>query len=488
MDALLTTTSGQVRGTRRRLPGFDSFAFLGIPYAEPPVGPLRFAAPQPRGRWDGVLDATMPGSTPQRRPFADVTTIPEPSVPGDDILNVSVFTPDPGAAGLPVLVWIHGGGYLAGSPASPWYDGAAFNRDGVVTVNLSYRLGHQGFGTVPGAVANRGVLDWLAALRWVQDNIAAFGGDPSKVTIAGQSAGGGAVLHLLALASGQGLFRSALSASGVTRTLSADEGRRRAERVARAAGVPCTLEGFHSLTEDQLLDAQAAAVPEVTGIDVLRQAVADSAIPSPVVDGEVVPAAPLDAFASGAGAGVPLMMGAADDEFSPMARAAASDLEPLGNLGALAALGMTPDAAVRYAEANADAAAQGAVRLAGRAVTDAMFRTVVPLVAQHRDPETTWAYRWSLPSIASGLAEHCHDLPSLFDCLSAPDVDAFAGAEPPQRLADELHGAAVRFVTDGDPGWAPWGGTRTARTLGQDVRDMPGAFDSTNEAVALRGA
>ena len=117
---------------------------------------------------------------------------------------------------LPVLVWIHGGGYFAGSPASPWYDGASFNRDGVVTVSISYRLGFDGFGWIADAPSNRGVRDWLLALQWVQDNIANFGGDPSRVTIAGQSAGGGAVLTLLGMPAAQHLFHSVWALSGAT--------------------------------------------------------------------------------------------------------------------------------------------------------------------------------------------------------------------------------------------------------------------------------
>ena len=145
-----------------------------------------------------------------------MTAIPEPSIPGDAILNVNVFTPVPGEpdAGLPVFVWIHGGGYKAGSPASPWYDGRAFNRDGVVTVTISYRLGFDGFGWIPDAPHNRGLLDQIEALRWVQRHIAAFGGDPERVTIGGQSAGGGSVWALLVSPAGRGLFGAAISHSG----------------------------------------------------------------------------------------------------------------------------------------------------------------------------------------------------------------------------------------------------------------------------------
>lgn len=162
------TAEGAVRGRWRPTTGgrgnARSAAFLGIPFAEAPVGELRFAAPQPKASWEGMLDAAEFGATAQRGD-PGVTLIPEPSIPGDSTLNVNVFTPEPDAAapggGLPVLVWIHGGGYFAGSPASLWYDGRNFTRDGVVTVTISYRLGFDGFGWIEDAPSNRGVRDWL---------------------------------------------------------------------------------------------------------------------------------------------------------------------------------------------------------------------------------------------------------------------------------------------------------------------------------------
>ena len=200
-------------GAASPAPPGASAAFLGIPFAQAPVGDLRFAAPVPPEPWEGIRDALEYGATAQRGD-PGITLIPEPSVPGESTLNVNVFTPAPGEtdAALPVLVYIHGGGYTAGSPASPWYDGRAFNRDGVVTVSVSYRLGFDGFGHIPGAPSNRGVRDWIAALEWVRDNIAAFGGDPSRVTIAGQSAGGGAVLTLLGMPAAQHLFHCRVGA------------------------------------------------------------------------------------------------------------------------------------------------------------------------------------------------------------------------------------------------------------------------------------
>jgi para-nitrobenzyl esterase len=161
--SLVTTACVPVRGARRP---DGSLRFLGIPYARPPVGALRFAAPMPPEVWTEPLDVSAYGPTAQRHLVTEVTTIPEPTIPGEGILNLNVFTPgtDPEVP-LPVLVWIHGSGYVAGSAASPWYDRSAFNRDGVVLVSLGYRLGIEGFLHLDDAPDNRGVLDWIAALE-----------------------------------------------------------------------------------------------------------------------------------------------------------------------------------------------------------------------------------------------------------------------------------------------------------------------------------
>ncbi len=221
---VVRTASGMVEGVWRSArwqseQGPDAtvteFAtFRGIPYAKPPVGALRFDDPQPVEPWEGMRLAHEFGPTPQLYSPYTPARIPEPSIPGEDTLSVNVTTPAPDRdAALPVLVWIHGGGFIAGSAASPWYVGEAFARDGVVTVTASYRLGFEGFGWVEGAVNNRGVRDWLAALEWVHENIAAFGGDPSRVTIAGQSAGAAAVMRLLTMPAAQHLFRAVMAIS-----------------------------------------------------------------------------------------------------------------------------------------------------------------------------------------------------------------------------------------------------------------------------------
>ena len=151
--------------------------FLGVPFAQAPVGDRRFRAPEPRAPFDGVFEADAYGATPQRgRPF-EFTTIPEHWIPGEDTLTLNVFAPAEPAGPLPVLVYLHGGGYVTGAASSDWHDGSAFARDGVIVVTAAYRLGVDGFGVVEGD-ANRGVRDWLAALEWVRESIGVFGGDP----------------------------------------------------------------------------------------------------------------------------------------------------------------------------------------------------------------------------------------------------------------------------------------------------------------------
>ncbi|MFG2774300.1 carboxylesterase/lipase family protein [Streptomyces sp. NPDC048350] len=443
----VTTTRGPVRGERRT---DGSLRFLGIPYAQPPVGDLRFAAPVPPEPWTEPLDATAYGPTAQRRPFADVTTIPEPSVPGAGVLNLNVFTPrtDP-EAGLPVLVWIHGGGYVAGSAASPWYDGSAFNRDGVVLVSLGYRLGIEGFLHLDDAPDNRGVRDWIAALEWVRDNIARFGGDPAKVTVAGQSAGGGAVQTLLAVPSARGLFRGALSVSGAVMRPDGPEVARAASRLFTArTGVPATAEALRDLSDAELLDLQdrmGAPGPDREGLPPLLSL-------APFADGKLIPEPVLDALTAGeAGADVPLMLGFTAHEFNAFP-APGPDGPPVPLL--LGALGLTED------RMDAFTSAYGAAdpdTLFGQALTDVTFRAPSLALADARAARRrpTWLYEFVWESPVNGTAFHCLDLPYAFDLLEAEGVAAVAGDAPPRALADAMHRAWVAFVRDQDPG-ASW--------------------------------
>ncbi|MFE5796340.1 carboxylesterase/lipase family protein [Streptomyces sp. NPDC056503] len=460
---LAATTRGPVRGERR---ADGTYRFLGIPYAKPPVGELRFAAPEPPEPWTEPLDATAYGPTAQRRPFAEVTTIPEPSVPGAGVLNLNVFTPDTAPAeGLPVLVWIHGGGYVAGSAASPWYDGAAFNRDGVVLVSLGYRLGIEGFLHLEDAPDNRGVRDWIAALEWVRDNIASFGGDPAKVTVAGQSAGGGAVLTLLAVPAAQGLFRGALAVSGAVLRPDGPQTARAASRLLTArTGLPATAAALRDLGDDELLALQDRLAED--GPD--REGLPPMLALAPFADGELIPVPPAEALTAGdAGAEVPLVLGFTADEFSMVPGPEGPPLPVL-----LGAFGLDPARAADFAAAYPGTPEEA---LFGQALTDVMFRAPNLAVADARATRErpTWLYEFAWRSPALGLAPHCLDLPFAFDLLDAEGVPEVAGPTPPQDLADAVHRAWVAFVKDQDPGadwprYAP--GTRATKVWDTEPR------------------
>ncbi|MBS1697181.1 MAG: carboxylesterase/lipase family protein, partial [Actinobacteria bacterium] len=414
-----------------------------------------------------------------------VTLIPEPSIPGDGTLNVNVYTPtipagdgdgDAAGAGLPVLVYIHGGGYFAGSPASPWYDGRNFNRDGVVTVTISYRLGFDGFGWIEDAPANRGVRDWLLALEWVQQNIAAFGGDPGRVTISGQSAGGGAVLTLLGMPGAQHLFHGVYAISGALADVSLARSEEFGRALAAELGVPPTRAGLGTLSEERILEVQK----KLTAFDGGDMGdIIENGLPlGPVVDGDLILRPTPESLRAGVGSEKPLVLGATDDEFS-MATADAGRamaFVPTGML--LGKLGVPKSARRAYLAANADVRAKGKARLAGRVLTDRMFRVAILKILDDRGSAPTWVYRFSWPSGRFGFAEHCLDVPFFFDCLDGPAMEPLAGPNPPQALADDVHRAAVAFIADGDPGWPRHDRDGIARVFDTPSHDLRDAYAS----------
>lgn len=470
--------AGRVRGRRR---DDGSIAFLGIPFAEPPVGELRFAAPVPHGRWSGIRDALEHGPTPKRATPGEVTLIPEPAIPGDSTLNLDVFTPDVAGA-APVLVYIHGGGFTAGSPASPWYDGAAFARDGIVTVTISYRLGFDGFGWIADAPTNRAVRDWLLALEWVRDNIASFGGDPGRVTIAGQSAGASAVLTLLAMPAARGLFHAAYAMSAPDAAVPLDRAEHLGRRLAELGGVEPTRAGLSTLDEARIRELQdrAAVTEGAAAVEAAVELLADGLAWAPVVDGELLPEPPVEALRRGASADVPLVIGALDDEFSMLLDEEARRLRWMPPSLVLARLRIPRGRRRAWLAANRALRGRGTARLVGRFITDSVFRSTVPRVAAARGTASTWVYRFAWPSGVSGLALHCLDVPFFFDCLADPEVPTLAGARAPQGLADAVHGFAVAFIRDGDPGWEAYAASGAAR-----VYDVPLGADRDAYAGAL---
>jgi para-nitrobenzyl esterase len=425
--------AGEIEGLRQG----EVAVFRGIPYAEPPVGELRWQAPRRRDRFTGVFSATEWGATPQRVALFDVTTVPEPTVPGDDILNLNVFAPtrdgEPRPA-LPVLVWIHGGGYTAGSSAGSWYDGRSFARDGVIVVTISYRVAFDGFGWLPGAEPNRGMLDWICALEWVRDNIHAFGGDPDRVTIAGQAAGGGAVLALLACERAQSLFSRAISISGVDICLTPDAGRQITAKFADRLGIAATVDQFGALSDAELQHAARRWRDSATNDSVAM-------FFAPISGLELLP----DGVRAGlarTGLDKPLLLGSTIDEF-----------------GASTAPG-------------------------GESATDVLFRSTCARVTRARQRSgKTWLYSFEWASPVTGGATHCADIPFFFDLLDTPGVQGTLGATP-QSLATRMHGEAVCFVNGRVLPWNPASGRKgdEARVYGTVSITASGRYDRVMDA------
>src|SRR5437763_14971598 len=263
MDIDVRTQQGVVRG--RMDEGVATFK--GIPYAAPPFGANRFRPPQPIERWNGVREACNFGPTVPKPPYFPPfdALLPEPAIPGEDCLNLNIWTPDVGRTGLPVMVWIHGGAFANGSGIVPQYDGSRFARDGVVCVTINYRLGADGFLYLDDGIANLGLLDQIAALTWVQENIAAFGGDPNNVTIFGESSGGMSVATLMAMPRATGLFRRAIAQSGAAHhVISPATAQRTGSYLAAKLSVQPAREAIGTVPIKRLVQAQQELRMEIS--------------------------------------------------------------------------------------------------------------------------------------------------------------------------------------------------------------------------------
>ncbi|MGW7381985.1 carboxylesterase/lipase family protein [Streptomyces sp. NPDC054794] len=468
------TPYGAVRGRRER----GIAVFRGIPYAAPPFGPRRFRAPEPPEPWDSVRDAGAFGPTAPKPPYSEAFAhyLSDPVVPGDDCLNLNVWTPEPGpGARLPVLVWLHGGALTRGSSAVPVYDGHAFARDGVVLVSVNYRLGVEGYGLFPDAPANLGLRDQLAALHWVHRSIAAFGGDPDRITLAGQSAGAISTGALIAAPQAQGLVRRAVLQSGPPEVSDRDKVRRMVRRMAARLKIPATAEAFAAVDRERLLRAQAE-------VGRLSSPVLGGPAFGIVVDGDLVPRDPLEALVAGEAArGVDLLLGWTRDEYRlwlvPGGLLERVDrLGPVALAGAMARCRCGHEVPRGYRALRPRAAT---AEIVGQMVTDHLLRIPLQSLADAR-PGSSYVYEFAWPSNLPDLgACHALELGFVFDTGDAPDSAKLAGEGAPRELCDTMHGAWVRFAATGDPGWEPWGPSHPVRILGDgEPRTVDGPRDA----------
>ncbi|MEU7032963.1 carboxylesterase family protein [Streptomyces sp. NPDC046237] len=436
--------------------------FLGIPFAEPPVGALRFAAPQPvRGRSE-VREAVAYGPPPPQAGMFGMDALSQ-DTPGDDWLTVNVWSPEPTpGAGLPVMVWIQGGAFVFGMSGLPEYDGGRLARDGdVVVVTFNYRVGIEGFGQIEGAPPNRGLLDQVAALEWVRDNIRAFGGDPERVTVFGQSAGGGSIAALLAMDRAAGLFHRAVVQSAQGTFFSPDLAADIATACAAELGLRPTVTDLSGVPPHEL-----PAASDAIGATMDRWAErwgqpSYRTIPvSPVVDGDILPVTPWQALAAGAGRDVELVVGHTRDEHRLFA--AISGL--LGEVtedqaaAALRLLAPSPDGARRYREAFPAAGPETLYELVH---SDWLFRMPTLHLAEAQTVGGGRAHvyelTWPAPGMGGALGA-CHglDVPLVFGNLDRGQPAMLIGEAPSpeaEALSERMRAAWTSFAAHGDPGW-----------------------------------
>lgn len=461
------TSGGKVRGIKEG----EISCFLGIPYAAPPFGDNRFQAPVPAS-WDGVRDTVTYGPTapqiPVPYPFSEI--IDEPVIPGDDCLNLNIWTPDVGGSGLPVMVWIHGGAFRTGSNAVTTYNGSAFARDGVVCVAINYRLGVEGFADLPGAPPNRGLLDQLFALQWVQENIAAFGGDATRVTAAGESAGAMSVTTLLSLdpRHSRGLFHRAIMQSGAGHCAQTKEDAALVTKeLAKLLDVEPTAEAFAELELKDILTAQDAisnAVTTTPDKDKWGESTVMSGMAFlPVIDDDLLTQRPIDAIAAGAGENVPVLTGTNTEEYRLFL---APTIAALGQeqqfKDMLTSYGI--DSAVYDFYKSKLSTGTKPFAIFSAIASDFFFRVPACRVAEARTaaPAATHMYEFAwrsprkVPTQISPDLGACHalELGFMFDKLST--ASSITGPTPPQGLATAMHAAWVEFVKSGVPGDSDW--------------------------------
>ena len=490
MSAIAQTAAGTIEGTEEN----GLCVFRGIPFAAPPVGELRFKAPQPVESWDGVRDATSFGPISLQAPnevleaLLPVSDPPQPQ--SEDCLYLNVWTPGLDGA-RPVMVWIHGGAFTIGSGSEDYYDGANLaSRGDVVIVTINYRLGALGFLNLPAlGETNFGMRDQVAALKWVHENIANFGGDPGNVTIFGESAGGMSVASLMASPESAGLFQKAIPQSGAGHNgLSVEETNATAFKFCEALGVAADdVDALMAADASDILAASVAVDP-LANPDAAADPSDGEASPTPqmpfqpVIDGAFLSSLPIDHIRDGSADGVATLVGSLDEELKLLAAAGAAD--PMSEEAVTGLLGMMhPDGASAFATYRAARRERGEDdspdEIFVAAIGDVMLRIPGLRLADaqtSRAPTYAYLFDWESPAMNGALGScHALELPFVFGthavapefCGSGPVADAFSELTMDTWLAFAKTGNPAGEGVDA-PAWDA--GAKPIQVLGDNPR------------------
>jgi para-nitrobenzyl esterase len=440
-SATVKTKQGLARGVEGRA----STVWKGIPFAKKPVGELRFQPPAPPEAWEGTFEATEFGPVcTQNKDIAAMLGAPVENM-SEDCLYLNIWAPAGPRKGLPVMVWIHGGAFRAGSGSSPLYDGASLAENGeVIVVTINYRLGAFGFLHLAGLdssyTANLGLLDQIAALQWVSDNIEAFGGDPEQVTIFGESAGAMSIAALLAMPAAKGLFQKAILESGASQTIPSEQ----ASMIAKAVLQHLAIDGQNM---DKLKEIPAEeilkAAERVTGGQELGM------IFQPTVDPGTLPVPPVQAIAGGSAAGIPIMIGTNHDEGAFFFRPGTEPMPGPARDEAMVKL-IGPEAAERVKE-HYPPTIEGQSQF----MTDFVFwKPAIEYASQQAKHASVWMYRfdWHIPGHPHvGKAAHGLEIAFVFSNLFYLKRLGVEVDETIQSLARRMQEAWISFAKAGNP-------------------------------------
>ena len=448
-ELIVSTIYGAVKGRREG----QVNVWRGIPFAQPPLGELRFRAPQPPRAWEGVREAAEFGPVCHQPPDTRGTRFgPEGARHDEDCLYLNVWAPAGGEAKRPVMVWIHGGTFVTGAGSQLMFEGANLAGNGdVVVVTVNYRLGPLGFLHLAplggGRVSNAGLLDQTLALEWVRDNIAAFGGDPGRVTVFGESAGSMSIAALMAMPAARGLFTGAIMQSGAGQALPPEQG----EAVMRAMLTELGgEEALEAASAEAVMEAAARMTQRLSGGSL-------SMFFQPVLDPATLPVHPDEAAASGSASGVRLMIGTNREEgnlfFREGSTAAGNYEQSLQALAMLTGIGNLPELVKDY-----PASWQGQSQI----LTDLYFwRSSVAFAENQSRHAPVYMYRfdWSIPGHPLlGSAVHGAEIVYAFDNLEHLKRLGLEITPHMKGLAAAMRNAWASFAHKGTPSTAeyPW--------------------------------